>query len=122
MLKHLKDFGGDMSNDEVIAELKIARNTFFKYKKEILSTFDTSFDTKADSIDTTIATVPSQTAQEPSPALPELSLSKSSSLAESGTEKPSDKASDGSKKKNIKKKDKESDQIEGQTSLFDFMW
>lgn len=121
MLKHLKDFGGNMSNDEVIAELKIARNTFFKYKKELLMTFDTSSDTISKSIDTTVATVPSQPTQEPSPAPEELSVDKSTSEAPKALNKLSDESSDGDKKDKKKKKDKESDQIEGQTSLFDYL-
>lgn len=33
--KMAKDFGGNMTDKEVIETLKIARNTYFKYKKEI---------------------------------------------------------------------------------------
>ncbi len=37
---HLIDFGGDMTNQEVMSALGIARNTFFKYKKELLQESD----------------------------------------------------------------------------------
>ena len=121
ILKNLKDFGGDMSNDEVIAELKIARNTFFKYKKELLMTFDTVSDTSDNNIDTVIDTVPSQPTQEPSPAPEQLPVGKSTDTADVASEKPDNAPSDVSKKTKTKKKDKDVDQIEGQTSLFDFI-
>lgn len=35
MLKHCKDFGGSLKDIEVIKMLGIARNTYFKYKKEL---------------------------------------------------------------------------------------
>ena len=33
--KMAKDFGGNMTDKEVIETLKIARNTYFKYKREL---------------------------------------------------------------------------------------
>lgn len=36
MKEHLIEFGGDMSNTEIIKKLGIAKNTFFKYKRELL--------------------------------------------------------------------------------------
>ncbi len=38
----LVDFGGDLSNEEAMKELHIARNTFFKYKKQVLADISSS--------------------------------------------------------------------------------
>lgn len=35
ILKMAKEFGGNMTDKEVIETLKLARNTYFKYKREI---------------------------------------------------------------------------------------
>lgn len=37
MLRHLKDFGGSDSDAQFMRENNISRNTFYKYKKEIVS-------------------------------------------------------------------------------------
>lgn len=36
MRKHCKDFGGTLTDKEVMALTKLSRNTFYKYKKELL--------------------------------------------------------------------------------------
>lgn len=36
MKRHLKDFGGTDTDKQFMQENKISRNTFYKYKREIL--------------------------------------------------------------------------------------
>ena len=37
MQEHLMDLGGDMTNNQIMKHLGLARNTFFKYKKELIN-------------------------------------------------------------------------------------
>ena len=134
--KNLRDFGGSMTNQEIIEELRIGRNTFFKYKAELLSSLSQyNSDTKTDivSLKTEIETAApssdlSQTSQQ-------LNRDVSEELAvnsASDSPKPVKKASDegkgkkkGSEKvkveKTEKKKNETGDEIKGQTNIFDFL-
>ena len=42
ILKNLIDFGGEMTNNDVMKETGLARNTFFKYKKELLQDYSST--------------------------------------------------------------------------------
>ncbi len=49
IIENLTDFGGTMTNDEIMKELHLARNTYYKYKRELLGiekTDDTKNNTK----------------------------------------------------------------------------
>lgn len=121
MLKNLRDFGGDMSNDEVIAKLKISRNTFFKYKKELIATFNTKTDTKIDTTFGTKKKTAPEPVPEPSPAPPEVFDEKPTVSAVQVPDNEKDQGEVKTEAPKKKKKSSDDNQIDGQTSLFDFL-
>lgn len=112
ILKNHIDFGGVLTNEECIKELSIARNTFFKYKKELLS----SIPSPIEIVEKAKEKVPlgvSETLSQPSPSVLK---------EEAGNGKGEDKkALKKAPTKSSKKKSKDRDEIEGQSSIFDFL-
>ena len=144
MQTHLQDFGGDQTNDEVMKALNMARNTFFRYKRELLSSSQhksitaqtvskskkikkTKFDTdslKSDSAQELGLGDTSKTKRDPDEVVAD-SYSKAElpqdkahgTIKENGRKK----GLDGEKPKKKSKMSVDNDNIDGQTSLFDFL-
>ena len=151
MKDNLIDFGGKLSNDEVMAQLGIARNTFFKYKKELKMALestsnlnDTIIDTDAADVitsetvstDTTFDTAPESLSvnhphyksafpSEKMESKPVLSDDENTGEIQENTKENEPVATAPSvenRKVNGKKKDTDDrDMIDGQTTLFDFL-
>ena len=117
MLKNLKDFGGEMSNDEVLEKLGISRNTFFKYKKELVATFGTKFNTDDSSVSDPVSNEPLDA------SISDLNekMDKSSSSSQKSENEAPEKREDKKKGSKSRKKNIDETGIEGQTSLFDFL-
>lgn len=99
MQEHLMDLGGDMTNNQIMKHLGLARNTFFKYKKELINEANMS--------------KPIQPKQEV----------KIETIREKDHIKPVTTLPQPVKTENRgrKKKEKVPSEIEGQTSIFEFL-
>lgn len=133
----VKEFGGDLTNEQAIEELGVARNTYFKYKKQVKNelgleitrpVIDKDMTTTA-SPETSIIkdSVTNETEPEfkKSTKKPEEASTEKKQVPEKADnlqeEKPiKDTEKDKKKSKNIKEPSGNVD-IKGQTSIFDFL-
>ena len=99
MQEHLMDLGGDMTNNQIMKHLGLARNTFFKYKKELINEANMS-----------------------RPIQPKKEV-KMEIIREKEHIKPATVPPQPVKTENRgrKKKEKAPSEIEGQTSIFEFL-
>lgn len=126
MQTHLQDFGGDQTNEEVMKALNMARNTFFRYKKELLSSsrrktsVSKSVSKSRNNMKTKINTVTSDSVNPQISDTDDISkklVTPNGVNAEINQEKTSVKG----KAQKKSKKNANHDDIDGQTSLFDFL-
>ena len=99
MQEHLMDLGGDMTNNQIMKHLGLARNTFFKYKKELINEANTS--------------KPIQPKKEV-----KVEIIREKDYIKPTTTPPQPVKTE---KRGRKKKEKVSSEIEGQTSIFEFL-
>ena len=120
--EHLIDLGGDQTNEEIIEHLKISRNTYFKYKRELLGSLSTPKKKQsAPKVKSSSKTSP-EASQLRSPSILEDKVDKSEGKEEKALKKET-KPSPAKKpsKKTTKKEFSEENGLSGQMSLFDFL-
>lgn len=99
MQEHLLDLGGDMTNNQIMKHLGLARNTFFKYKKELINEANIY--------------KPIQPKKEV-----KIEIIREKDYIKPTTTPPQHVKT---KKRGRKKKENVSSEIEGQTSIFEFL-
>ena len=110
------DFGGSLTNEEAIGILKISRATFFKYKRELLSS-SSATSTPPKPVQTTDTDNDNKTGSDTN--LPNVSNNKKLKKVQD-KELSNRKKTEKKPSSNRKKKKKDGDQgIEGQLSIFD---